>query len=78
MCDESQDASSIRFHDISNYICKYNPKIENEYASDGKAIATHHLPIAKNFKSAEELKKRRVRDIDINPPVVLGSLSSDI
>jgi len=78
ICDESQDTSSVRFHEISNYICKYNPKIDMESASDGRLIPTHHLPIPKYFKSEEEFKQRRVRDIDINPPVVMGGTVNDI
>jgi hypothetical protein len=76
ICDESQDASTLKFHDVSNYICKYNPKIEedDQFSAEGKIIPTLHLPIAKNFKSVTDLKSRRVREIDINPPLVVGGL----
>jgi hypothetical protein len=29
ICEESNDSSFIKFHDISNYITKFNPKIDD-------------------------------------------------
>ncbi|CAD8186742.1 unnamed protein product [Paramecium octaurelia] len=71
ICEEYQ-TYTIKFSDLSSYLCKYNPNLdEKDVPLQNRTITYHKYPPLKQFNKPQS---RQVRSIDLEAPTILGTL----